>query len=162
MKAALEMAVQESLSHPNIVRVFSCMTDMVEECGACTAQLRLVARFAHSAAFGLLLPLHSLQPQVHAPNFATAAAPAAAAPAMPKASSAAAVDYRHQSTPVLNCHVALNSSRSSSQHISLSAGALQRCYRPVRQEDFASGAAKQLCNLMVCAQHQSAAACLEH
>ena len=35
MKAALEMAVQESLSHPNIVRVFSCMTDMVEECGAC-------------------------------------------------------------------------------------------------------------------------------
>lgn len=44
MKAALEMAVQESLSHPNIVRVFSCMTDMVEECGACTAQLRLDAR----------------------------------------------------------------------------------------------------------------------
>ncbi|WIA31103.1 hypothetical protein OEZ86_001129 [Tetradesmus obliquus] len=31
MKGAMEMAVQESLSHPNIVRVFACLFDMVEE-----------------------------------------------------------------------------------------------------------------------------------
>eukprot|EP00879_Flechtneria_rotunda_P011534 GHRR01012048.1.p1 GENE.GHRR01012048.1~~GHRR01012048.1.p1 ORF type:complete len:530 (+),score=174.35 GHRR01012048.1:2440-4029(+) len=31
MKIAMEMAVMESLSHPNIVRVYDCLTDMVEE-----------------------------------------------------------------------------------------------------------------------------------
>lgn len=33
MKAALEMAVQQSLSHPNIVRVYAVLTDMCQESG---------------------------------------------------------------------------------------------------------------------------------
>lgn len=33
MKAALEMAVQESLSHPNIVRVYAILTDVIQDCG---------------------------------------------------------------------------------------------------------------------------------
>lgn len=33
MKAALEMAVQESLSHPNIVRVYGILTDVIQDCG---------------------------------------------------------------------------------------------------------------------------------
>lgn len=33
MKCALEMATMATISHPNIVRVYSCLTDMVEETG---------------------------------------------------------------------------------------------------------------------------------
>jgi hypothetical protein len=33
MKAAMEMAMTEALSHPNIVRTFACLSDLVEEAG---------------------------------------------------------------------------------------------------------------------------------
>ena len=33
MKDALEMAVLTTVSHPNIIQVFSCFTDMVEDAG---------------------------------------------------------------------------------------------------------------------------------
>jgi hypothetical protein len=33
MKSAMEMAVLTSIQHPNIVRVFACLTDLVEEAG---------------------------------------------------------------------------------------------------------------------------------
>ena len=33
MKDALEMAVLTSVSHPNIIQVYSCFTDMVEDAG---------------------------------------------------------------------------------------------------------------------------------
>ncbi|KAF6262323.1 kinase-like domain-containing protein [Scenedesmus sp. NREL 46B-D3] len=33
MKAALEMAMTEALSHPNIVRTFACLSDLVQEAG---------------------------------------------------------------------------------------------------------------------------------
>jgi len=32
---AMEMAVLSSIQHPNIVQVFSCLTDMVEVPGEC-------------------------------------------------------------------------------------------------------------------------------
>jgi ABC-type uncharacterized transport system substrate-binding protein len=35
MKDALEMAVLTSVSHPNIIQVYSCFTDMVEDAGGC-------------------------------------------------------------------------------------------------------------------------------
>lgn len=34
MKDALEMAVLTTVSHPNIIQVYSCFTDMVEDAGA--------------------------------------------------------------------------------------------------------------------------------
>jgi hypothetical protein len=33
MKSAMEMAVLTSIQHPNIVRVYACLTDLVEEAG---------------------------------------------------------------------------------------------------------------------------------
>jgi ABC-type uncharacterized transport system substrate-binding protein len=33
MKDALEMAVLTTVSHPNIIQVYSCFTDMVEDAG---------------------------------------------------------------------------------------------------------------------------------
>lgn len=33
MKSAMEMAVLTSVQHPNIVRVYACLTDLVEEAG---------------------------------------------------------------------------------------------------------------------------------
>jgi hypothetical protein len=33
MKDALEMAVLNTVSHPNIIRVYACLTDMVEHGG---------------------------------------------------------------------------------------------------------------------------------
>lgn len=33
MKNAMEMAVLTTIRHPNVVRVFACLTDMVEEAG---------------------------------------------------------------------------------------------------------------------------------
>jgi hypothetical protein len=35
MKDALEMAVLTTLSHPNIVQMYSCLTNMVEDAGGC-------------------------------------------------------------------------------------------------------------------------------
>jgi hypothetical protein len=34
MKDALEMAVLTTVSHPNIIQVYNCFTDMVEDAGA--------------------------------------------------------------------------------------------------------------------------------
>jgi hypothetical protein len=47
MKSAMEMAVLTSIQHPNIVRVYACLTDLVEEAGehvlwACTGVPALV------------------------------------------------------------------------------------------------------------------------
>jgi hypothetical protein len=36
MKDALEMAVLTTVSHPNIIQVYNCFTDMVEDAGAAT------------------------------------------------------------------------------------------------------------------------------
>lgn len=33
MKDALEMAVLTTVSHPNIIQVYNCFTDMVEDAG---------------------------------------------------------------------------------------------------------------------------------
>jgi hypothetical protein len=33
VKNAMEIAVVLNMSHPNVVRVYSCLTDMVEESG---------------------------------------------------------------------------------------------------------------------------------
>jgi hypothetical protein len=33
LKSAMEMAVLTSIQHPNIVRVYACLTDLVEEAG---------------------------------------------------------------------------------------------------------------------------------
>jgi hypothetical protein len=33
MKSAMEMAVMESLSHPNVVRVYTVLPDMIEDIG---------------------------------------------------------------------------------------------------------------------------------
>jgi len=38
MKDALEMAVLTTVSHPNIIQVYNCFTDMVEDAGGWTVQ----------------------------------------------------------------------------------------------------------------------------
>jgi hypothetical protein len=38
MKDALEMAVLTTVSHPNIIQVYNCFTDMVEDAGGCGPQ----------------------------------------------------------------------------------------------------------------------------
>ena len=37
MRDAVEMAVLSTVQHPNIVTVYSCLTDMIEAPGACSA-----------------------------------------------------------------------------------------------------------------------------
>lgn len=40
MKDALEMAVLTSVSHPNIIQVYSCFTDMVEDASGTNAPMQ--------------------------------------------------------------------------------------------------------------------------
>jgi hypothetical protein len=48
MKDALEMAVLTTVSHPNIIQVYNCFTDMVEDAGASQSEL-LLSRDSQSA-----------------------------------------------------------------------------------------------------------------
>jgi hypothetical protein len=89
MSGALEMAVLSSVTHPNIVQVYSCMTDMVEVEGAFAPLLpapsrrllglaRRVLR-SRSWAQGRPSPWPARQPRAPAPHPPTAAQTPAAA-----------------------------------------------------------------------------------
>jgi hypothetical protein len=43
LKSAVEMAVLTCIQHPNIVRVYACLTDLVEEAGGDFVGVRRVA-----------------------------------------------------------------------------------------------------------------------
>lgn len=43
MKDALEMAVLTSVSHPNIIQVYNCFTNMLEEAGVLPVNLEAIS-----------------------------------------------------------------------------------------------------------------------
>ena len=55
MKSAMEMAVLTTIQHPNIVRVFACLTDLVEEAGGLGQHSCTCGNLAASGAYSAVL-----------------------------------------------------------------------------------------------------------